>query len=293
MTRFWIGRQWCCAILLLGLTAGAQNLPGSIPVCDMKTVGPGPFQIVGDANAADLLSYLSKFVLPRVRENWYSVIPPVAMPPLLRQGCVVIEFDILKDGSVSGMKYVNSSGDVALDRAAFGGVAGSSPLPSLPKEFSGEKVRLRFNFVYNPTGAQTTQSHLSSDLTTAREPIPTPALPYLLHTISAERSPARPLHIVEPEYPRQARKKKIQGSVTVKTTVDTKGRVAAVSIVSGNPVLAQAAKDAVQAWTFEPFTKSGQVIAVQQVLTINFQFDWKTGELDPDMPPATSLDNSR
>ena len=41
------------------------------------------------------------------------------------------------------------SGDVSLDRAAWGGVTGASPYPPLPKDFKGKFLELRFGFYYN------------------------------------------------------------------------------------------------------------------------------------------------
>ena len=41
------------------------------------------------------------------------------------------------------------SGDVSLDRAAWGGITGASPYPPLPKEFKGPFLELRFGFYYN------------------------------------------------------------------------------------------------------------------------------------------------
>jgi TonB family protein len=75
--------------------------------------------------------------------------PPLAYPPVLKQGKVSIEFVVLKDGKVSGMTLHTSSGDVALDRAAWGSINASDPLPPLPQEFHGERLGLRFNFFYN------------------------------------------------------------------------------------------------------------------------------------------------
>ena len=68
----------------------------------------------------------------------------------MKKGKVGIEFAILKDGRVAGMKYVFMSGDVALDRAAYGGITASDPFPPLPKEFAGQYLALRFGFYYNP-----------------------------------------------------------------------------------------------------------------------------------------------
>jgi len=51
---------------------------------------------------------------------------------------------------VLDMRRVASSGDDALDRAAWGGISASNPFPPLPSEFTGPYLALRFRFYYNP-----------------------------------------------------------------------------------------------------------------------------------------------
>ncbi len=109
----------------------------------------GNLDILSDTMGVDFGPYLSR-VLHVVRENWYSVIPEVARAPLMKRGKVAIDFAILKDGSIAGMKLVGPSGDVSLDRAAWGGITASNPFPPLPSEFRGEYLALRFRFYYNP-----------------------------------------------------------------------------------------------------------------------------------------------
>jgi TonB family protein len=109
----------------------------------------GPFEVLSDTMGVDFGPYLQR-VLQVVRENWYAVIPPSAQAPLLKRGKVAIEFSILKNGQVGGIAYVSSSGDVALDRAAYGGITSSNPFQPLPTEYAGQALRLRFTFYYNP-----------------------------------------------------------------------------------------------------------------------------------------------
>ena len=97
----------------------------------------------------DFGPYLSR-VLEEVRRNWYNLIPEEARSPLFKQGKLGIQFLINKNGSVEGMRLISPSGDVALDRAAWGGITASNPFPPLPKEFNGPYLALRFRFYYNP-----------------------------------------------------------------------------------------------------------------------------------------------
>ncbi len=110
----------------------------------------GNLEILSDTMGVDFGPYLQR-VLHDVRLNWYNLIPEVARPPLMKRGKVSIEFAILKDGSVAGMKLDGPSGDVSLDRAAWGGITASNPFPPLPNEFGGQYLALVFHFYYNPS----------------------------------------------------------------------------------------------------------------------------------------------
>jgi TonB family protein len=104
--------------------------------------------VLSDTMGVDFGPYLAR-VVHDVRANWMTLIPEVARAPLMKRGRVVIQFAILKDGSVAGLRLSSTSGDVALDRAAWGGITASNPFPQLPPEFRGQYLALRFYFFYN------------------------------------------------------------------------------------------------------------------------------------------------
>jgi len=114
-----------------------------------NTNNRGNLEVLSDTMGVDFAPYLQR-VLQAVRLNWYNLIPEVARAPLLKQGKVAIEFQIDKNGNVESMHLAGPSGDVALDRAAWGGITGSNPFPPLPHEFRGQNIALRFHFYYNP-----------------------------------------------------------------------------------------------------------------------------------------------
>jgi TonB family protein len=116
------------------------------------TAAMGPLEVLSDTMGVDFGPYLQR-VLHDVRTNWYNLIPESARAPLMKKGKVTIEFAILKNGTVAGMKLISTSGDVALDRGAWGGITGSNPFPPLPSEFGGQYLGLRFAFYYNPDRA--------------------------------------------------------------------------------------------------------------------------------------------
>ncbi len=111
----------------------------------------GPLEILSDTEGVDFGPYLSR-VVQAVRRNWYAIIPEEARAPLLKKGKVGIDFVIKSDGTVAGIHFSagGNSGDVALDRAAWGGITASTPFAPLPSEFHGPYLALRFRFYYNP-----------------------------------------------------------------------------------------------------------------------------------------------
>jgi outer membrane biosynthesis protein TonB len=112
----------------------------------------GPMEILTDTMGIDFGPYLNR-VLHDVRQNWYQLIPESAS---FKKGWVTIDFYILKDGTVQGLRVVDSSGDVTLERPAYGSIKGSDPFQPLPKEFPGPYLGLRFRFFYNlnPDGSE-------------------------------------------------------------------------------------------------------------------------------------------
>ncbi len=105
-------------------------------------------EILTDTMGVDFGPYIIR-ILQDIKQNWITLLPPSVYPPIGKQGKTSIDFTILKDGSVSGMVLHGSSGDVPLDRAAWGSIIGSNPLPRLPKEFPGPNLGLRLYFFCN------------------------------------------------------------------------------------------------------------------------------------------------
>ncbi|MDR3763404.1 MAG: energy transducer TonB [Acidobacteriota bacterium] len=109
----------------------------------------GGIDILSDTQGVDFGPYLSR-ALQSIKMNWYNLIPEEARPPMLKHGKVSIRFLILPDGRVSGLFVETPSGDVPLDRAAYGGISASNPFSPLPHEFHGQYLALRIRFFYNP-----------------------------------------------------------------------------------------------------------------------------------------------
>jgi periplasmic protein TonB len=83
--------------------------------------------------------------------------------------------------------------------------------------------------------------------------------------------PPRPIIQTKPEYPALARQAHIRGQVEIDAVLDDHGNVVEMKIVSGPPVLYQAALDALKKWKYEPTYLNDQPVAVQMLVTISFQ----------------------
>jgi TonB family protein len=101
------------------------------------TAQRGGIEILSDTMGVDFGPYMRRLKLT-VQNHWNALIPEVARPPLSKSGTVTIELAVMKNGQVTGMKLVKSSGDLRLDQAAWGGITDAIPLPTLPSEFKGD-----------------------------------------------------------------------------------------------------------------------------------------------------------
>jgi TonB family protein len=89
---------------------------------------------------------------------------------------------------------------------------------------------------------------------------------------SAPGSEPRLVHKVNPVYPEEAKKNKIEGQVLLDVRVGRDGTVVAVSVKSGHEALAPAAVAAVQQWKYEPILgPDGKPAEVSMTITINFR----------------------
>ena len=74
----------------------------------------------------------------------------------------------------------------------------------------------------------------------------------------------------KPVYPALARQARIQGSVVLHAIIDKDGKVAQLEVVSGHPLLVQAALDAVKQWRYKPTLLNGDPVEVDTTITVTF-----------------------
>jgi TonB family protein len=73
-----------------------------------------------------------------------------------------------------------------------------------------------------------------------------------------------------PVYPAEAKANRVQGTVRFTVIIGKDGTVQSLTLVSGDPVLAQAAKDAVQKWVYKPTLLNGDPVEVMTQVDVHF-----------------------
>jgi TonB family protein len=95
--------------------------------------------------------------------------------------------------------------------------------------------------------------------------------PSLDAAVSQGITPGRLIHKVNPVYPAQARSQHISGMVSVEITIADDGSVRDVKEISGTPLLADAARDAIRRWRYTPFLLNGKPVEVQKQISVTFK----------------------
>ena len=82
--------------------------------------------------------------------------------------------------------------------------------------------------------------------------------------------PAQIISQQKPIYPENARRARVEGAVTLNAIVSTEGTLQEIRVVSGHPLLVEAALDCVRKWRYRPGTLNEQ--AIEMPLTIRVVF---------------------
>jgi len=101
-------------------------------------------------------------------------------------------------------------------------------------------------------------------------------IPAKVVTGSAERAPISAdstsvvSHSVQPGYPMLARQMKVQGAVTLQALIGRDGLIQDLHVLSGPPILANAALEAVRQWHFKPHYQGAETVETEAKITVNF-----------------------
>ena len=202
------------------------------------------------------------------------VYPPMARKARI-QGTVILRVQIGKSGSVDSIQVV--SGHPTLVPAAIEAVKQWEYKPYL---LNGEpvdvetRVTLNFTIAGNPPAEGVVGD--------APGGIPPGVQGGVISNVPVE--PDRPgvvrvsqgvmagllVSKVAPDYPADAKQARIQGTVVMRVIVDKEGNVANIQLISGHPILAPAAIDAVKQWKYRPFLLNGMPVEIETQVTVNF-----------------------
>jgi periplasmic protein TonB len=172
------------------------------------------------------------------------------------------------------------------------------PAPSLPAvNHSIQPAQASQHAIANPFIAPTiipTESSATQDQapTSVSIDLASPGVPYstgpaitVFHTTPPPAVKPAPQHIVtvssgvsegllisrtNPTYPVIARSAHVSGTVILAATISIQGRIENLRVLSGHPMLRQAAIDAVKTWRYRPYQLNNQPVEVETTININF-----------------------
>ena len=75
---------------------------------------------------------------------------------------------------------------------------------------------------------------------------------------------------VQPEYPALAKQARIQGTVVLRAVINREGKIQDLQVISGHPLLVQAAMNAVRQCRYRPYYLNDQAVEVETQVTVNF-----------------------
>ena len=75
---------------------------------------------------------------------------------------------------------------------------------------------------------------------------------------------------VQPAYPPLAKQARVQGAVEMRAIISKTGAIENLTVVSGHPMLAASAVEAVRQWRYRPYLLNNEPIEVETEITVNF-----------------------
>ena len=204
------------------------------------------------------------------------IYPPLALQTHV-QGTVLLTVVVNSSGDVDGVAQI--SGHPTLVEAATEAVKQWKYKPYL---LNGEAVEVqstvRLNFALSgdddARGSVTdapVEASTGGDVIGVIAPAPAPGSPMPKRVrVSSGVEQGLLLTKVQPEYPADAREARIQGVVILQATIDNEGNIAQLELISGHPMLAPAAIEAVKQWKYRPYLLNGDPVQVETQIQVNF-----------------------
>jgi len=263
----WRSGATAIAVMSLGFFLLAQEPPSTTrkpAVCDPDSFGANTgLEVVSDLGGVDFTKYLADLLIT-VRKNWPAVIPIEARSWAKEKGCSAIEFSVLSNGDVGGLRVTASSGDEKLDRASWLAISSSAPFAPLPRDYPHPEIVLRFHFFYNPDPGVAKRA--LSESIRARTSVTASVISLTGGTTSPQT-----LYAPLPSYTERAIQGQRQGTVLISLVVNKKGSVSHVQVVHGiDHDLDREARKAIKTWKFQPQTASAEDTEVPVNVEVRF-----------------------
>jgi TonB family protein len=208
----------------------------------------------------------------QIRKRWaedarQTISPNVLVggPNRASQKQVAIEFSIGSNGHISDMVLVHASGQISLDRAAWGALTGMVPPPLAPG-LPSRQLRYRITFAYDRQVAEQTNMGLHQPANQyADEPAAHTGQNPSKNTAAAPKLVYAP----NPEFPGR---QETGGVVVVSCVVDVKGQPKQVVVFrSLSRLFDKNAVRAVEQYRFEPALFEGKAVPVKVNIEVNFK----------------------
>ena len=88
--------------------------------------------------------------------------------------------------------------------------------------------------------------------------------------VSSGVAAGRLINKVQPVYPPIAKQARVQGKVILQAQISKQGTIEGLKVVSGHPMLTQAALDAVSRWRYQPYILNGEPVEVDTQVEVTF-----------------------
>jgi len=205
-----------------------------------------------------------------------------AYPPLARQariqGMVVLKVQISKTGDVENIQLF--SGHPMLAPSAIEAVKQWKYKPYL---LNGEPIEVETNVTVNFTlPEKPAPGGNAGDAPGGIAPGEMGSVMSDTTSDAAQKTPSQRVRVssgvmqglqvtkVNPQYPDEAKDAHIQGAVLLRAIIDKEGNVANLQLISGHPLLAPAAIEAVKQWKYRPYLLQGNPVEVETHIQVNF-----------------------
>jgi len=101
-------------------------------------------------------------------------------------------------------------------------------------------------------------------------PAPPPSISHARVAVSQGVLQGYLVNRVQPRYPAIARQARVEGTVLLAATINRQGDIEDLQLISGHPMLAPAAIEAVRQWRYRPYRLNGRPVEVQTRITLVF-----------------------